>query len=257
LWNFSRDETDDAWLQKTFTSACNHDTNVSTLQFPFVKLFNVRDKKHWTEYYRHYSSQEYPDHVIIKCDDDVVYIDVDGFPGFIERRLESPHLLIFPSIINNGVAAHYQQNAQVLPIEEGPLPRLPLPPECGDLWDSGSMCQALHEYFLLNEEKFVAMSSSLKEENAWSQLPRGHRVSINFFAILSRDLDAVYQTIGTDDEMELSVNMPLALGMDTLMDMRFVVSHLSFFRQRDTGLDLEKTLNGYRGLLNKKKLQWS
>ena len=205
------------------------------------KLMHVRNKSKWREYYQHYTRDRYPDHVIIKCDDDIVYIDIDGFADFISRRLaDRTSLLAFPSIVNNGVCAHYQQNAGLL----GDLEDMPYDTYYGKLLMNGELCGRLHSYFLNDVEGFVAASRGLQS----IVHPIGDRISINFFAVLSEDL-GIFQEIGDDDERDITTLVPPAHGRHVYVDMRFVVAHLSFNTQGRTGLDEAGVLRRYAALL--------
>ena len=205
------------------------------------KLMHVRNKSKWREYYQHYTAARYPDHVIVKCDDDIVYIDVDGFADFIKRRVaDRTSLLAFPSIVNNGVCAHYQQNAGLL----GDLEEMPYDVYYGELLMNGELCGRLHSYFLNDVEGFVAASRGLQS----IVHPIGDRISINFFAVLSEDL-GIFQEIGDDDERDITTLVPSAHGRHVYVDMRFVVAHLSFNTQGRTGLDEAGVLRRYAALL--------
>jgi Farnesoic acid 0-methyl transferase len=207
------------------------------------KLFNVNNKKSWLEYYRHYSEQRYPDSVLIKCDDDITFIDTEGFSRFIRHRIDNPeYLLSFPSIVNNGVCAHYQQQAGLLPDSLGEFPYQTV---CGKLWESGALCESLHRHFIGHHREFLEMSAALPEPLKAHKI--GDRISINFFAVLSRDFK-VLQEIGRDDERELSIRIPLKYRRAVCVDMSFVVSHLAFYQQRTTGLNEDAVIEEYARL---------
>lgn len=216
-------------------------------KFKYIKP----EKGHsWGGYYEHYTQQRYPNHVIIKADDDIVYIDTATFPRYIEARLADPAaLLMFPSIINNGVCAHIQQKAGLIPASVGEFPYDTFQ---GKLWSSAALCDSLHTHFCQNKGDFVNRSRILPP----IKVALGDRVSINMFAILSKDLPLFQKLVeGTpdgmdiDDEMHLSVTMSKMTGRQHSIVMGTVVSHLSFFQQVDNGLDLPKLRTAYRGLL--------
>ena len=192
---------------------------------------HVTNKTTWIEYYKYYTRARFPNHIIIKCDDDIVYVDVNAFPRFIKHRIALPnHLLMFANIINNGVCAFYQQSCGLLPASEvGPLP---FDTTYGILWSNGELAERVHDYFLSHESEWDARSHALPVR----EYPIGQRISINFFAILSKDLD-VFQLVKEDDEAELSYLMPIFTKRPHCVDMSFFVSHLSFYKQRETSVD--------------------
>lgn len=226
LWNFCRVDSDEAWLREWF------DEPRSSSNRAYIKLFHPVKAESWRDYYHHYTQERYPDHVIIKADDDVVFYDVDAFEGFIQRRLQNQtELYAFASIVNNGVAAHVQQQVGLIP----PSFDLPYEPMYGRLWESGSLATSLQEYFIDNRAEWLskarAMSGTLYRH------PLGDRFSINLFAVLSKDLHTFQEIWWADDEGELTTRMPRVYNRQHYMDLAFTVAHLSFFRQRDTGLD--------------------
>jgi glycosyltransferase involved in cell wall biosynthesis len=215
------------------------------------KLMHVHNKREWVEYYRHYTRERYPhpDTVIIKCDDDIVYIDTDAFAGFLARRraLREP-LLAFPNIINNGVCADLQQQLDGL---------LPAPPAaerfqmlkagCEPIVYSGGLGQAVHRHFLDTLPEARAKLAALADP-VW-HLPINHRISINFFAILAADLDTLAMISGKDDEHELTQQLPGRVRRGHYVDRSMLVSHLGFGPQRRTGLDEPGLLAAYAALV--------
>jgi hypothetical protein len=211
----------------------------------YIKLYTVYNKNKWLEYYKHYTKQRYPNNVIIKCDDDIVFIDTKEFASFIKRRLENKtDILAFPSIINNGVCAYHQQNNEVLPEN---IDKFPYDTLCGKLWANGKLCQKLHEYFTQQYQEWLNKTYNIK--NSIIKHPIGDRISINFFAILSKDLD-IFQQIGNDDEHELTIRITQDIKKHHYIDTHFTVSHLGFYKQRETGLDENHVLNLYTQLAN-------
>ena len=67
-------------------------------------------EKSWKNYYNHYNDKKYVNDIILKCDDDIVYIDLNKLPKFIDFVKNNEYDLVFANTINNGVAAYFQQN---------------------------------------------------------------------------------------------------------------------------------------------------
>jgi hypothetical protein len=232
LWDFTRATEDTEWLK----------TSLTITSSPYISVKNVRNKHSWLEYYRHYTQSAYPAHVIIKCDDDVVFIDVKTFPEFIQRTVEEDTFLLrFPSIINNGVCAHYQQKWGLIP---NTLDTFPYDTCCGKLWASGALCQKLHEYFLDNHETWLETTRALP--NKTCKHPLGNRISINFFAVCSKNLN-LYQIVGSDDEKDLSITLSRRLKKEHAVDTNFTVSHFAFGSQREK-MDEPMLLEKYTAL---------
>ena len=212
---------------------------------PYATLFAVKNKGSWTEYYQHYTSQLYPDHVIIKSDDDIVFIDAESFDKFIEDRVadrESP--LLFPSIVNNGVCVAFHKYRGYLVSELGYFQKENV---MGRLWGDGKLCESLHRHFVDNHERWLAKARS---SNEMIKIPIGDRISINFFAVLSKDL-YIYQMLGQDDERDITVELTKRLGRKHSISMNMTVAHLAFYKQRETGLNEKEALKMYRRLAKK------
>ena len=79
MWDYTRDPEDAIWLEANF----------DTIKKP-------NEKYNWHDYYDWYTTERYPDPdtVIVKCDDDIVYIDVDQFQSLDRKstRLNSSHI---------------------------------------------------------------------------------------------------------------------------------------------------------------------
>jgi len=243
LWNYTRAPEDETWLKSLYNTKSR---GVQRRPRPNIQLMEVHNKNSWREYYQHYTKERYPNHIIIKCDDDIVYLDVERFEAFLEHRRALPnHLLLFPSIVNNGVCAFYQQLSGLLPTDQ--IGVLPFETTYGRLWSDGALAQQVHEYFIGHEAEWRAKTAALTVR----EVPFANRISINFFAILSKDLP-IFQRVIDDDEAELSIQMPLAFGRPHAIDQSFLVSHLSFYSQRSTGLDEVALIKAYHRLAHER-----
>lgn len=221
------------------------DDSAEGFAHPYARLFRVKNKSSWREYYQHYTRELYPEHVIIKSDDDIVFIDVDAFPEFIRQRVaDKQPLLLFPNILNNGVCAMHQEKRGFVSRQLDHAPNDTLSER---IWGDGRLCQSLHEYFVEDHDGWIRRSRS---DMAVMGVGLGNRVSINFFAILSKDLYA-FQMVGHDDERELTVDLSRRLNRKNAVSMNMTVSHLAFYRQRETGLDEARVLKLYRSLAAK------
>ena len=192
----------------------------------------------WKDYYEHYAAAEYRDDVIVKCDDDICFIDLNVLPRYLAFARSCDLDLVFANTINNGVSAFYQQHMyKLIPSS---LMQLEYPPEglCGSLWESGSKADALHRHFVSNHTEF----RSLEYRNRI--IPVKTRYSINFFAFKGRDWPKVADCY-RDDEHELTVKCVKERGFRNAIYPGMFVSHLSFYRQVETGIDLEGTLKLY------------
>jgi hypothetical protein len=205
------------------------------------------DQPKFGAFYQHYVRHggAYADDIFLKCDDDIVFADLDRLGEFIAYRRAHPEIfLLSANVVNNGVCAYFQQQAGLIP--EAVVP-LELPPGgfAGTLWAMPAKAQAVHEHFLRNASSFRAMPGHV--------IPWAERISINFVSWLGADLVHMPELM-EDDEVHLSYGAPATAGKFNAIFMGFVVSHLSFYPQ-DPGLDIAGLLAGYRGLVQGKEVR--
>ncbi len=194
----------------------------------------------WAAIYHHYvdRADDYADTVFLKCDDDIVYFDLDKLDEFIRFRRENPdYFLVSASVVNNGVCAYVQQRRGMIPES---LIRLEMPPNGsrGTLWESGSAAEKVHSWFLADPSHFQTSTPDVVISEA--------RLSINFVSWLGADL-CHFDTRLADDEHELSLGLPRFLERQTVIYLPFVASHLSF-REQDPQMDTAGLIEAYQHL---------
>lgn len=236
IWDFTRNDVDSVFIREKL---CNYHKS--------IRVFDVKNKNSWGEYYNYYTKEKFREgDILIKADDDIVYIDVDGFQGFINhvKNKDRKGLYVSPSIVNNGVTSHYHQKFE-LGLPKDIVGELEYATFFGRLVRDGKVANMVHDDFLKNGCGKYRMDVVL-------QHPVGDRISINFFAIMGKDFD-VLQEVGWDDEHDVSVTIPKRHGRGFDLYMDLVVAHLGFSPQRDSGLDEDLIRWRYKQLLNRKK----
>ena len=231
MWDYTRDPEDATWIREN----CQR-----------FKIFEVQDKYgttgwNWTEYYSYYPKQNLdPMTVLIKCDDDIVFIDVDKFQSFIDKRRENPqNFIAFPSIVNNRIPVSIQRQCGVWPN----ITR----DEIDDIDVTKDLCSKLHKYFVKNIDEFI---SKLSTYGKFVVPPcSDHCVKINFITILGADIDKfTHIDSSTGDEPMLSWMIPRWIGRKNYVDGSFVVSHMASCDQRTAGYDEAEDLKAYLDL---------
>ena len=234
-------------LRVSLSSFDNLECTWTVSAHSWQRLIHVSNKKSWSEYYKHYTQEQYPNSIIIKSDDDIVFIHPGSFyrfTQFVQNDLGNC-LMAFPNIINNGVCAHLLQRHGIL--HEAMFGPLPYDTFQGRLWEDGKLCQTIHKYFVENHMTVIKSTSELPA----IALPEGSRISINFFAVRSEDLAVTFGACGEDDEQYLSIQATSASKRSHVVYQPFVVSHLSFYKQRETGLDYDACVDMYKTLAEK------
>jgi len=203
-------------------------------------------ERSWRNYYEYYTNEEYENSTILKCDDDIVFIDLKKLPEFIEFVKKNEYDLVSANVINNGVVAYFQQNVlpgNLIPKELMDL-EYPQPNGFeGSLWRSGKKAEALHNHFISNPEKFI---DGKNEENFWIKT----RFSINFFGYKGKDWYRIHDSHG-DDEHKLTVEFVRDRGFKNVLYTNFYVSHLNFGQQLSDGMNTDDLIQKYHGLYDK------
>jgi hypothetical protein len=208
------------------------------------KCFYFMDtcEKSWKNYYNYYNDKKFENDIIIKCDDDIVFIDLYKLPKFIDFTKNNNYDLVFANTINNGVSAYFQQNKYNLIPKEIMDLEYPHGGLCGSLWESGKKAEILHTYFLENYKKFLDYDYNNEI------IPINTRFSINFFAYKGKNWHKIKDSYVGDDEYNLTVDYVRNRQFNNILYIDFYVSHLSFYKQNETGINLHKLIDNYNQL---------
>ena len=230
IWDYTRNTEDEKYLK----TACDS-----------FSLFSVSDKSTYREYYKYYTSEKYPDPqtVIIKCDDDIVFIDTSRFEAFITaRRLATEPIFMSPSVINNPVCMSLQ-------FQRGLLPGF----NKGSIGMTAQSAHQMHKYFLKKYKIFISDSNRIDKRFSELNSTSVWRFNINFIAILGKDLDMLYgdDNICSDDENFLGFLAPMMYNRSIMIDLNFVVAHMAYTLQRQEGYDETGQLKEYGALKSK------
>jgi hypothetical protein len=201
-------------------------------------------EKSWKNYYNYYNDNEYSNDIIIKCDDDIVFIDLFKLPKFIEFVKNNEYDLVFANTINNGVSAYFQQNKYHLIPKELMDLEYPSNGLCGSLWESGEKANILHKYFIENYEKF------LDYEYNNEVIPIETRFSINFFGYKGKNWYKIIDSYDGNDEYNLTVDYVKNREFKNILYSDFYVSHLSFYKQNETGIQDVELIDDYHKLFD-------
>jgi hypothetical protein len=198
-------------------------------------------EKSWKNYYNYYNDKKFENDIIIKCDDDIVFIDLYKMPKFIDFIKKNYYDLVFANTINNGVSAYFQQNKYNLIPKE--IMDLEYPPggECGSLWESGEKAEILHNYFIKNYDNFL----NYEYNNEFIEITT--RFSINFFAYKGKNWHKIINCYN-DDECTLTMDYVKNKNFKNILYFDFYVAHLSYFKQNETGINLDKLTDNYNKL---------
>ena len=132
---------------------------VKAEQHGFIRIFTPpvpKDPKHdnWTPYYEYYAKNTTNSDILLKIDDDIVFVNTSELKCFVKFVDESVDaLLVSANVVNNGVIAHFQQKLGCVPASEGNF-EYPKHGAGGSLWESGRKALKLHQYFVSHKSQF-------------------------------------------------------------------------------------------------------
>jgi hypothetical protein len=140
----------------------------------------------YAEYYRYYSVVKPYDGIIIKADDDIVYVNSTMVKPFAEYLWNHTEIfLLSASVINQGLCAHYQQNHGAIPKNVVDLPFADN--GMGALHDNATEALKLHRYFLQHREQFYI---SKPEYYRFT-----YTINVNFIAIRGSEFYKTFELI--------------------------------------------------------------
>ena len=233
LWNFtwrdynvSEREFNQEWIRKIAE------------QYSFVKVLESNENS-FIPFYRFYSQNTSDQDVVIKADDDIVFVNVSEvkcFVKFVATTKEA--FIVSTNVVNNGVIAYVQQCSGVIPLS---LERMEYPSKgkSGTLWGSPEKAYYLHKYFVTHQEDFFQDAVF----RYWA------RLSVNCFAYSGRNANKAYKLVSKDgdDEHQLTTVANKA-GAVSLIYMRLVVAHATYHPQGDVEDWTERILGLYEDL---------
>lgn len=221
IFDFTKNENDKLWLK--FICANN---NV----YKYIDIY-----KNYAEAFNHYIN--YPKNtVLIKIDDDIVYIDKYKFDKFIKFRIENPeYFIVFGNVVNNIGCSFLHKEANIINYDFKPE----------NLYHNGLEAEKLHLYFIDNIKNFTNYFND--EINI---IKLGERFGIGFMSMLGKDFchfaDINDGELGGDEHI-LTVIKPQQLNRNSCIYLPLLASHLSYHTQ-DSKMDTKMIIEKYNNL---------
>ena len=245
MFDFSRNINDHAFIMDEYN-------RLNLLFNNKIFLHNYNENKilpnvktNWNPFYKKIVEESSDNDVIIKCDDDILFIDIFSLKDAIADRInDKTSFLIHSNCINNGVCAYFQRN--LFNKIKNKIDKYPKGGILGVLFEQPEIAYAMHNQFctdlLLNIENLNKYIIDDQYINS--------RISINF--ILINGIDAKYlSNISYDDEYELSSFIPEQLLRPNKIKGNLITSHLSYTFQDRIMLSRNDILNNYRQIRDK------
>jgi len=247
IFDFSRNLNDHFFLYQEYNKFKNIYTNQIYLHNfneneEKLKLQN-NEKQDWSPFYKEISQNTSDNDVIIKCDDDILFIDINSLKNaIIDRFNDKTSFIIHSNCVNNGICAFYQKDCfyKIKDI----LNIYPVGGILGILFEKPEIAYAIHSNFsddllnnLNNLNKYIIKDQFINS-----------RISINF--ILINGSDAKYlEHVGINDEYEVSSFIPEKLLRPNKIKGDLITSHLSYSNQEKIIMIKDIIINKYKKIL--------
>lgn len=241
IWNYMKTQTELIQLSKL----CNKNTKYVLFEPPLPD----EKKGHYYQYYHQFINDS---DILIKCDDRIVYIDLNTFGKFVEIITEDG--LYFPNIVNNDVCAYFQQeegshNLFNYKVDKTELKKLIL--KSGDFkalsdWHNEyDKADKIHRMFLKNKTRFIT-------ENENKIIEYGNHIHLNIFGISGKYAKQMFRelipTITFTDNSYFGL-APSHNNIKHKIFLGFICVYFSFDEQNKKKLE-EYYLNKYEILSN-------
>ena len=247
MFDFSRNNDDHLFIMNEFNRLKliyynkiylhNYDDNEIILKKPRVKT-------DWNPFYKTISKWSDND-VVIKCDDDILFIDINSLKNAINDRIEDKiAFLIHSNCINNGVCAYYQKD--LFPKLKNELNKYPTGGIMGILFEKPELAYVLHNQFLSD----LLINVNNLNKYILDDIYITTRISINFILINGSDLKYL-EDVSIHDEYELSSLIPEKLLRPNKIKGDLITSHLSYTFQDKILLNRPELLLNYKKITEK------
>lgn len=240
LWNYVTNST----THEAISQLCHRNSK--------YVLFEPRLPDHKKgHYYQHYSKYLQEEDILIKCDDRVVYLDIDTFRHFTDRITEDG--LYFPNIVNNDVCAFFQQEEGSHHLfnykvdREGLRQLIAKSGEVTPLSDwhrEHDKADKIHRMFLKNKSRFSV------DTNPNKMIEYGNYVHLNIYGTTARFAKEMFVGIHPDvtfTDHQYFAMAPLHTHKKNKVCLGFLAVYFAFDEQNIPNLE-DKYLAKYEAL---------
>jgi hypothetical protein len=182
-----------------------------------------------------------PETVYIRFDDDIVYVEDNAIENLATARVKKPQpFVIFPIIWNNAICSYYLQSMGIVGREHGIVEVAHCMEATG--WRSPEFAVYMHETLLAAIEQGTVYKLFMHHD---IQLEKSLQFSVSCFAKTGY-ADEV--PIESEEESWHTIEQPGATGRANMILSNALVSHFSFYHQREFLLEHTDLLDRYRAL---------
>ena len=197
---------------------------ITTFERPLEEVLHPKQMNTGTFYVYTQDS----DTVYVRMDDDIVWIEKNAIARLVQQRIDNPFpFVVFPIIWNNAVCSHYLQITEQMPHWWGRVGNHCMDPVG---WADPNFAENIHRHLLKMIEDDTVEDLFLHHS---IQLPVGHQFSVSCFAQNGEEYEKVEGILGGEEESWHTINKPYELGRPNMIVPNSLISHFSFYHQRD------------------------
>lgn len=115
--------------------------------------------KHFNDVYKFYTDPSWSEHLFVKLDDDMVFIETNRFLHFVDRIRENPDAVMSAKVVNNGACTYTIPGVQAQ-LEQMPVALL-------DVHMSADYALASHRYFFDRWQMLTSEAPELLPVHSW------------------------------------------------------------------------------------------
>ena len=206
-----------------------------------------QQKNHWAPFYK-FCETFTDDDIIIKCDDDTLFIDTESLSSACDTRWANRQpVLMHSNAINNGICTYHQAIHDVWRFEgQEQLRMYPKQGLTGPLFTNPDLAAECHEQF--TSDLLISLHN-LDKYKLKHDIYFTNRVSINFILLLGAD-KSLFTDIDRQDEYTVSCKIGQQTDRPNMLLGDLITSHHSYQTQ-DKTLEKRKTHDMYVKLSEK------
>ena len=242
IFDFTRNINDKSYLYNSYQSL-NHQFNNKIFIYNYEKQHNHTNQTDWSPFYKTISQPSFYHHsIIIKCDDDILFIDINGLKNAIQQRIDDKKsFLIHSNCINNNISSFYQKHN--FPSLTEKLNVYPTGGICGPIFENPIFAYIMQYQFLNDILKNLNLLHSYYLQDIYINT----RISINFI-LLNGDDCKYFKNTSINDEYELSSYFPEKLLRPNKILGNFITCHYSYSLQEKVMMKKNDILKLYHSL---------
>jgi hypothetical protein len=223
IWLNTRDPQEVAWLRGL--------TKVRLVEFDHKRFQWMEPVQKNTSLFYQMVPTTDPKTIYVRFDDDILWLEKNALRNLVDFRIDNPqYFLVFANIWNNATLSYIHQQAGRIGLDCGKVVGMNCMDPVG--WKSPQFGEYVHRLLL---DHIKARTEAALLFTPPVRIPAGHRFSISCFAFFGADFApfaAKVENAHFDEEIFLTIQYPKQIRRDNVICGTALVSHFTFFTQR-------------------------